>query len=186
MKAVKGQVRVPSSDGICWSWEAESDWVGKHTNGVDWRVVEDDSSSGGGWLLFYGEHPGDFIEFTLPDVLPGRYVVHLRFTAHPERGICRVSFGEADGSGQIAVGNPIDMNREAGHCDAELGPYLVESMGFRTVRLTVTDSSGERYKLGIDSVVLAEAPSRTIEPPAGLETSHRTIASFVGTRHAAR
>jgi predicted neuraminidase len=172
METATGQVRAPSSDGICWSWEAESEWVGKHTNGVDWRVVEDASSSGGGWLLFYGEQSGDFIEFTLPDVLPGRYVVHMRFIAHSERGICRVSFGEADGSGQIAVGNPIDMNREAGHCDAELGPYLVESAGFRTVRLTVTGSSGERYKLGIDSVVLAEAPSRTIEPPAGLETSH--------------
>ena len=104
LEPIQGQFREVDSDEVRWTWEAEADWVGRVAGGATWRVVEDDAASGDGWLLFYADQVGDFIEFTLPDMLPGRYVVRLRFKAHEQRGICQLSCGAADGSGQTPAG----------------------------------------------------------------------------------
>lgn len=76
--------------------------------------------------------------------------------------------GTETAKGQVRVPS---ANAVCWSCEARIGAYSVESMGLRTVRLTVTGRSGQRYKLGIDAVVLAEAPLETLERPTGLETS---------------
>ena len=169
VEGADGQARARSVEGKNCIWQVEAGSVGKRASGATWRTVDGDSESDGAWILFDGKKAGDFIEFTLPDVLPGRYLVRLRYRTHPERGICQVSFGEADGSGQVTLGKPIDMNRGEGLHETELGPCSVQSMGFRTMRLTVAGASSGRFKLGIDSVVFIESPERLLEPPTGLE-----------------
>jgi len=71
--------------------------VGLHSSGA--RVTTPDDEEHGDWLLFHGEEPGDFVELTLPGVLPGRYRLVLTWKAHAQRGSCRLSLGESDGSG---------------------------------------------------------------------------------------
>ena len=82
-----------------YTWQAEDrSIVGMWTSGASAKVLDDADADSGAWLQFQAKAPGEFIEFTLPDVLPGRYTLEIRYKAHAQRGSCRIEVGNADGS----------------------------------------------------------------------------------------
>ena len=79
------------------TWQAEDrSIVGMWTTGASAKEVDDAEADNGAWLLFKAEAPGDFIEFTLPDVLPGRYTLQIRYKALLSRPTPRSCWGSRD------------------------------------------------------------------------------------------
>lgn len=155
---------------VVWQAEAQPS-VGIVTNGPDWRTVPDDTAAAGGWILCYTQKEGDFLELTLPHVLPGRYRVSLRYKAHAQRPTCRVSLGAADGSDQEQVGTPFAMHDGEGWREKDVGIVSVPRPDFRTLRITVAEESGEAAKLSLDQVAFTPVGDNLPGKPAGLRAS---------------
>ena len=150
------------------TWQAEDrSLVGMWTSGASTKEVDDAEADNGAWLLFKAEAPGEFIEFTLPDVLPGRYTLEIRYKAHAQRGTCRIEVGNADGSRPQILKKDLDM-RGDGFATVSVGSWSVRKMGFRTVRLTVTKAHEGTAKLSIDSFRLVPDFGRALGTPASL------------------
>ncbi len=107
---IKASTHPLDSTDKMYTWQAEDrSTVGMWTSGATAKEVEDADADGGAWLLLKAEAPGEFIEFTLPDVLPGRYTLEIRFKAHVQRGSCRIEVGNADGSDHQVLAETLDM-----------------------------------------------------------------------------
>jgi predicted neuraminidase len=155
-------------------WQAEDrSQVGMWTSGPSVQEVSDAAADGGASLLFRANAPGDFIEFTLPDVLPGRYTLEIRYKAHAGRGICRIEVGDADGSNRQVLGEDLDM-RGDGFATASVGVWSLPRMGFRTVRMTVTKTPEGMAKLSFDSFRLVPNSKETLGTPASLRADSIT------------
>lgn len=163
-----------STDGPL-TWQAEDrSHVGMWTSGPHVKEVDDAAADGGAWLLFKAKAPGDFIEFTLPDVLPGRYTLEIRYKAHAERGICRIEVGDADGNNRQVLGEALDMRLGEGFATTSVGVWSLPKMGFRTVRMIVTEAPEGVAKLGIDSFRLVPTFKEALGTPASLRADSIT------------
>ncbi|RKY06776.1 MAG: hypothetical protein DRP66_08130 [Planctomycetota bacterium] len=157
-----------------YTWRAEDrSIVGMWTSGASAKEVDDAGADGGVWLLLKAESPGEFIEFTLPDVLPGRYTLEIRYKAHARRGGCRIEVGNADGSVRQVLTEALDM-RGKGFITASVGVWPLGKMGFRTVRLTVTKAHAGAANLSIDSFRLAENFAKVLAAPESLSADSIT------------
>jgi len=155
-------------------WQAQDrSIVGMWTSGASAKEVDDAEADGGSWLLFKAKSPGEFIEFTLPDVLPGRYTLEIRYKADAHRGNCRIEVGNADGSDRQVLTEALDM-RGKGFRAASVGVWSLGKMGFRTVRLTVTKAHAGAANLSIDSFRLVENFVKVLATPASLSADSIT------------
>ena len=104
---------APHATSKAYTWQAEDrSIVGMWTNGASAKMLDD--TDDGAWLQFQAKAPGEFIEFTLPDVLPGRYTLEIRYKAHAQRGSCRIEVGNADGSERQVLRKALDMRGDDG------------------------------------------------------------------------
>ena len=159
---------VPNATNKTYTWQAEDrSIVGMWTNGASTKIIDDAEADGGSWLLFEAETPGAFIEFTLPDVLPGRYTLEIRYKSAAQRGSWQIEVGNADGSVRQVLTEAFDM-RGKGFTTASVGVWSVEKMGFRTVRLTVAKAHAGAAKLSIDSFRLVPSFSKVLDVPTSL------------------
>ena len=166
---------APDTTDKTYTWQAEDrSIVGMWTSGASVKTVDDADADGDGWLLLQAEAPGEFIEFTLPDVLPGRYTLEIRYKAHAERGACRIEVGNADGSHRQVLSETLDMHLGDGFVTASVGEWSLEKMGFRTVRMTVTKAHAGGAKLSIDSFRLAPTFGKALDAPASLRVDSIT------------
>lgn len=157
------------------SWQAEDrSTVGMWFNGGEVKVVSSPQADGGKWLLYKAEARGNFIEFALPDVLPGRYRLEIRFHSHAKRSTCRVELGEADGSGRQIVLGKLDMGGEDGFRTALSDPLSIRRMGFRTVRFVITEARDGATHLSVDRLRLVPEPLNQLAFPADLSASDIT------------
>ena len=160
--------------GKTYTWQAEDrSIVGMWTSSAAAKEIDDAGADGGAWLLLKAEAPGGFIEFTLPDVLPGRYTLEIRYKADAQRGSCWVEVGNADGSDRKVLTDSLDMCGN-GFKTASVGVWSVEKMGFRTVRLTVTKAGAGAANLSIDSFRLVENFEKVLAAPASLSADSIT------------
>jgi hypothetical protein len=66
-------------------YEAEN--LSYTTNGAVAVLQNDSNSSGGHWLALEATGPGQWIEFTTPEIPAGTYDVQMSYKSHPDRGI---------------------------------------------------------------------------------------------------
>jgi len=136
-------------------------------------MLNHEDADGGAWIQFQAKAPGEFIEFTLPDVLPGRYTLEIRYKAHAQRGTYRIEVGNADGSERQLLKKSLDM-RGDGFTTASVGLWAIAKMGFRTVRLTVTKAHEGVAKLSIDSFRLVPSFRKLLDVPRSLRVDSIT------------
>ena len=158
-----------------YTWQADDrSVVGMWTSGPPVEEVDDADADSGAWLLFKAKVPGEFIEFTLPDVLPGRYTLEILYKAHAQRGTCRIEVGDADGSNRQVLGEALDMRLGDGFTTTSVGVWSLPKMGFRTVRMTVTKAREGVAKLSIDSFRLVPTFKKALGTPASLRADSIT------------
>ncbi len=132
-------------------FEAEAlNWT---TNGATAAVsAPDTNASGGFFVVFDSDGPGDYIEFTITNVLAGAYRLKLGFNSNTNRG--RVA---------LAVdGQPLSIELDQYwyvpfYPLMDFGPVTLAATGDHAIRLTVTGKHGASagYTVAIDKFVLA-------------------------------
>lgn len=150
-------------------YEAEAAEVGRTTSGPATRTESDARASETYWVRFTGEATGDWVQFTLPAVQPGRYALVLTHRTDETMGRWRVEFGEADGSKRQVIHAGYDMNEfpegpaprtlrlehhRPGFRSATVGAVELAAPGYKTLRFTSLERDGGARQLGIDTVAL--------------------------------
>jgi hypothetical protein len=116
-------------------------------------------ASEGGHTLFQPSSFGQYVQFTLPDVPAGTYVVKLRFHRHPDRGRFKVSI---DG---VAIGGENDQySKYTYSSEPTLGTVTFASAGQRLIRVIASSSSTTSKQLSVDAIVLVPQGATTPEP----------------------
>ena len=151
------------------AYEAEAADVGRTTSGLATRTESDARASEAAWVRFSGEAPGDWVQFTLPAVQPGRYALVLTHRSDESMGRWRVEFGEADGSHRQMIHAGYDMNEfpegsapgvlrlehhRPGFRSATVGHVELAAPGYKTLRLTLLERDEGARQLGLDAVAL--------------------------------
>ena len=142
--------------------------IGCFSNGTPLSWPEDDQH--GRWILVHSKKTGEFLQLTLPNVLPGHYTLRIGYIAHAERGICQISMGHGDGSKHETLGKPIDQ-RGTGYQERDVGNIAIDRMGHRSLRLTVCETPDHSAKLSIVTITLIPNPQRDYATPTGLHTT---------------
>ncbi len=159
-------------------WEFENYQVGRETSGETNSTNSDSLASGGKHVLFQADGTGDWIQFTVPEILPGAYTIKLAYKQHTQRGKAQLSIGQADGTSQVDVGSEINMAGPDGvYTTTTIGTYSFGRMGFKTFKFRVTGDNAGVYKLSFDKLILEENFSGTVNAPTGLSIT-QTGASF--------
>ena len=148
----------------------EAELLPRVTSGPNGSPQTDPLASGGSWIAFTARFPGDWIEYTLPEIRRGRYELKFMYKTNPSRGIHNVA---VDG---VVLGAPIDQYKtgSAAYPDVTVGTVRFEHDGIHTVRLTSTGKrpeagnhaiSADRFTLVADVTppVLTAPADRTVE-----------------------
>jgi len=163
------------------SWELESSTVGRTTNGPASQTSRDSRASAGQWVKFEGHAVDDWIQFTLPNVPPGRHRMVLGYQGSTTAGAWKIEWREADASGPIVVNSGVGFHlptpaeahghRQYQFRSAETGITSSALPGYRTVRFTRTSATESRSPIGFDRLTLIPAPNRALpEPTLRVET----------------
>jgi hypothetical protein len=103
------------------------------------------------WVALFFGAPGNYIEFTLPDVPAGSYQFGLRYRGSNNRGQAGL---QVDGA---PLGSTLNQYRSSTACIwTNLGSILFAAKGSHIVRLTVTgkNASSSGHGLSADKIVL--------------------------------
>jgi hypothetical protein len=76
--------------------EAES--LIRSSNGASTALQNDASASGGKWVALQADGVGDYVDFTIPNIPAGEYIVRLKYKEHVNRGIAQMFVDGAEGN----------------------------------------------------------------------------------------
>ena len=65
----------------------EAELIPRVSVGAATASQNDAKNSGGRWMALLADDPGDYVEYTLPNVPPGTYDLWMKYKSHPSRGI---------------------------------------------------------------------------------------------------
>ncbi len=173
------------------TFEMEDYQIGRQSSGTSTTTMINARASAGEWVFWRGENVGDWLQFTLPDLLPGRYELELRYRIDEHMGKARIEWGEAAGEDFRQVNREFDFNefpegerveivdtrrhRRKGFDVEVMGTVGIDRPGYKTLRFTLLDRKGGQLGLGVDSVRLVPASSREMQAPAILSIKNTGV-----------
>ncbi len=140
--------------------------VGRYSSGPRVSIPENKEQG----LLFHGEKAGDYLDLTLPGLLPGRYQLHISYLAHQKRGSYQVSFGKVDGNELQVVAAKLDQRGDAFQ-EAQIGIVSIDRMGNHKLRFELTSMPSGTGKLSLATISLIPAPQREYHAPSGIKAT---------------
>ncbi len=132
--------------------EYEAENLSSTVSGATVQTSIEAEYSGGKGVVFNGDGNGDYIQFTLPNVPAGNYLVKYTYKAFYNRGINQLSI---DGVNQ---GAPVDQYSSVSKFSSEavLGTKNFSTSGNKLFRFTVTGKNGSsaNYLITVDKIIL--------------------------------
>ncbi|WP_019503755.1 exo-alpha-sialidase [Pleurocapsa sp. PCC 7319] len=148
--------------------ELEAENLTQLVSGASSRLISDSNASEGNWIILDADNVGDYIQFLVPNILAGDYMIEYRYKSFSVRGIVQMSIGNADGTGQVNQGAA--ENQSVGpdntYRTVELGAKSFATDGDYTFRFQTT-AVGEQggYKISVDKITLIPI---SVTPPSNL------------------
>ncbi len=140
------------------AWEAEAL---SRSGGV---TQTDANTSGGIWIALQATATGQSIDYTLPNVAAGTYVLKMRSKTHPGRGQFTTSFNGTN------VGGTIDQySASPAYPEHTIGTVTVSTAGNQVVRLTVAGRNAASTAFTISSDTFSLTATTTQPTPVSLE-----------------
>jgi hypothetical protein len=141
------------------AWEADT-LTRTSSAGTTTALQNDPGSTGGTWLALLATATGAYVDYTLPNVPSGTYILKMSYKAHPNRGILSVQVDGTPLSGTLDqyAADPVFPT-------ATLGTVTFATTGNHVVRLTVVgkNTAAGAYTLSSDQFFLVD----TVVGPIG-------------------
>jgi len=149
--------------------------VGRTSSGAVAVTDLDGRASGTQWVRFESSAGGEWMQFTLPNVPPGRYQLALGYQGSTGAGSWRIEWREADGARPVTLHPNFDFtartavgahgHRQYAFRTAEVGFVSNALPGYRTIRFTRLDATATPAQIGFASLTLLPAPGLELAVP---------------------
>ncbi len=154
---------VAQEDGMI---VVEAETLARTSSGAVTAPQTDANASGGSWIALNADGVNDFVDYTIPNVPAGTYVVRMKYKAHPNRGILSLRVNGTQ------VGATLDQySATTAYPERNFGTTVVNTTGNVIIRLTATgkNSAAGAFTLSADQFILVRQTVTTpvkIAPPA--------------------
>ncbi len=139
-------------------FEAENLAVAAQTSGVTYRIVADARFSAGNGSFFDATTAGQYVTFTVPNILAGVYNVKIGMKDWNNKGTFQLAISRYDQqSTPTNVGSPVDeYTANETYTEVNLGSWAPGSTSDKAFRFTVTgkNASSTGYGIAIDYITL--------------------------------